>query len=612
MSGRVNAAGWYLSTNRELENASLPSVISEDIHNVEHYQNANPDAPPAKILYGSCLLNTRKGSVPVFFRASNMPHTVEIFDKKFTAFATKSGESMVATHGYGAVLPPMYIGGAYKTQFFDRAKDAWMESGFDIGKQEEECKSENELKTFPSTPTDDIDEPDIEKANIWTEDVVRLFKEHNVCMIERHTKPTFKGHENLRDKKQFLKFLESVQAQFEEIIVSGGVEITGVFVDDEKKTSVYSLPHNFYKELYNPNTLEFPISPYGVTELEEFTDFNVTYTDTSMHCYVQLATGPLWFGIKDNGQVEPISAVPDMNPRIIVRIGKIKEHTRLYAERMTEDPTHPLHLPNLQSFADGLLQDLGDYRMTLNPLPGILSRSQYLPYLAKTRVRVKICDEDTKRKYIDAKARKDSSTLKIVRSGRNPISSALDVLVKLMVRVVKSGKPIDDGLRDELVKVPTARRTRVRTAANDGNAYETNCVDILREYFSADESVRVIGNDVAIRRTILETDDKQYTGIDIFLETSGICIAIQCKRKERIVSSDYESFLRTLRYAREKRPSDYVHGLFVVQKMPDMNANLLELFETTSANLVVLPDNNLDQIVQRVRNVLAYYAIPTE
>jgi hypothetical protein len=181
-----------------------------------------------------------------------------------------------------------------------------------------------------------------------------------------------------------------------------------------------------------------------------------------------------------------------------------------------------------------------------------------------------------------------------------------------MTRAVKSGKPIEDGIRDAVIKAPAVRRTRLRTAANDGNAYETNCLDILREYFSSDDTIKVHGNDVAIRRTILETDDKQFTGIDIFLETNGICIAIQCKRKDRVVSSDYESFIRTLRYAREKRSSDYVHGLFVVQKMPEMNANLIELFQTPSADLAVISDNNLESIVSCVRNVLAYYAIQTE
>jgi hypothetical protein len=611
MSGHINAAGWYLSTTRELKNASLPSVIAEDIHNVEHYQSANPNAPPAKFLFGSCLL-IRKGkkTEPVFFRASNMPHTADIFERKLTAFAKKNGESMVATHGYGAVLPPMYIAGIYKNQFFDHGEDAWKEIQFDIGKKEEECETD-EFKAFPLNPVEVLVKPDIEETLIWTEEVVRLFQEHDICTIEWHRNPTFKGHEDLRDKKQFLNFLQALQSQFEEIICTGAVEIAGVFVDDNQKSTIYPFPYNFYKELHNPNTLAFPISPYGITELEEFVDFNVTYTDTSTHCCVQLSTGPVWFEIKEKtGQIEPLTPIPDIAPRMVVRIGKIKEHTRLYAECIAADCDHPLHLPNLQSFADGLYLDLGDYRMTKQPLSGVLPRSQYLPYLASTRVLVKVCDEDTKRRYIDARARKDLSTLKTGNGNR--IKNVADALVKLMTRAVKSGKPIEDGIRDAVIKAPAVRRTRLRTAANDGNAYETNCLDILREYFSSDDTIKVHGNDVAIRRTILETDDKQFTGIDIFLETNGICIAIQCKRKDRVVSSDYESFIRTLRYAREKRSSDYVHGLFVVQKMPEMNANLIELFQTPSADLAVISDNNLESIVSCVRNVLAYYTTPTE
>ncbi len=601
----MNTAGWYISTNRELEGATLASVTSEDIHNIEHYRTSHPTAGPATLLYGSC--KSVSDGTPLFFRASNMPHTEEIFEKKFTAFAAKPSESMVATHGYGAVLPPMYIGGYYEGEFLDERTGAWMQFEFNIEEQYEECVRDNDLRTFPSKPKKLRGHTSrcIENAALWPAEVLRAFQTHRICTLEVHTSPTFMGHEDIRNPEHFSQFLECVQAQFEEMLVRKEVVIAGLFVDDEGQTTTYTLPHNFYATHY-PGSTGFPLSPYGITQLDDALDFDITYTDTSMHGCVTLPNGPVYFSIGPTGAARGVEAIPGFTPRITVRIGRITKDIELYARKMTETVKHPLHLDLLQSFADGLLVNLGEsYRMTMKPLHGVLPRSQYLPYLAKTRVRAIVHDRETKRLYIDAKAHKDTSTLKMIRDGRgNPIQLAVTALCTLVKSAVETGTLDTTRLLDQLTRAPARRVARVRNAVNNGLSYEAICVEALQGSLSH----TVIGNDIVIRRDILGTTDSQYQGIDAFIQTNaGVSIAIQCKRKERVSGPDVESFLRTLKYARERFESDYVHGLFVVQKDPDMNANLRELLATPSVQLLVVPETQVGELVTRVTAILKFY-----
>lgn len=608
MSGPVNAAGWYRSTKHKLKNATLASVISEDIHNIEHYKTRYPNAGPAKLLYGSC--RARNGNDQLFFRASNMPHTKRIVEDKFTVFAAKDSESMIATHGFGAVLPPMYIGGDYEGQFRDPTTGDWFRTEFDIGAQEEECRTLGELKTFPSPPKKlggNI-RTTVDNADMWPTEVLAAFRTYAICTIEVHTNPTCEGHEDIGNREEFERFLESIQAQFEDMIVREDAVIAGIFVDDVP--TLYHLPYNFYKK-HNPSSsfFAFPVSPYGITELEEALDFEFLYTETSMHGRVKISEEDVYFVVPEKGPARAVAPIANFTPLFTIRIGKVNEHTDLYAKRMTEDDTHPLHLENLQAFADGLFVSLDGYRMTLKPLHGILKRSQYLPYLAKTRVHLKIHDLSTKANFIDAAAHKDASTLQKIRDGRgNPLNVALDAVCSLLSKALKGKKDplMKDDLFKELTRAPAARRARVTHAVNDGHTYEVNCVDHLRAAFGD----MVIGNDVAIRRDVLGTTDKQYSGIDILLQTDhGVLIAIQCKRKERVSENDYESFVRTLKYARTKFASDYVHGLFVAQNPPDMNTNLREFLATPSVQLLVIPDANLGDIVAHVTAILQFYGL---
>jgi hypothetical protein len=602
MSGTVNAAGWYISTNRDLENASLPSVLSEDIHNIEHYyKSQGEEAPIAEILYISC----RDGETgeSFFYRASNMPHTELIINKKFTAFAPKPEEDMVGTHGYGAVLPSMYIGGDMEIQFVESGK--WKSIRLDVRDQFETCKTQHRLD-LPSKAASLTrgTVPLVENAALWPPELLTMFRERGICIIEQHKSPTFKGRGCIRDPTFFCTTLESIQAQFEGILGSKA-QITGIYVNDDHSVRVYSLPHNFYRDLHNTHTREFPVSPYGLSDFTTSYEFDVLYTTTSTHCRTMCDTTPFFFAIDGRtGACLPESQLADFTPRFKVQIGKVGDSTRDYAMKLTNDPHHPLYHHYLQAFAERILVDLDDYRMTLKPIASHSLRSNYLPYLADTRIRVRVIDADTKREYIDAKAHKDRSTLKDMTTSADP--NVLEATVVALCKLVKRCADSETTVEEELTTVRTARRRTQRAAVIEGVTYEMNCLHTLQ---SGLEGSTIVGNDIAIRREFLDTNDKQFTGIDILVapETVPLKVAIQCKRKERVTKEDCESFLRTLQYARTKYPQDYIPGVFVIQKTVAMTSHLLHVMETPGVQVVCVPEGELSKLLQLVESILAYY-----
>lgn len=607
MSGTVDAAGWYISTNRELENATLPSVISEDIHNIEHYYEAHgASAPIATILY---ISTTYRGKT-LFVRASNMPHTESIIRKKFTAFAQKPTESMVATHGYGAVLPSMYIGGALEIQF--KEGEDWKRITLDIGAQNKECAETRRLTILPSNASDlgvGVG-PVLENATVWTPEILAMFKTHNICTVEIHTNPTFKGHFDARNNREFCQFLESVQFQFEEIL-NKRVRITGVFVDNSE-CDTYTLPFNFWKKLYNPLAPEwpFPYSPHSTTQLEFHRSFDVDYTDTSVHCRTLIRGEFVFFAITEKG-IQQVHTIVGFTPRFRVWCGRATAQAHAYATNITGESTHPAYLPILDDFASGLVIDLNGYRMNLLPLRGEIPRSERRPYASRTRIGVDVLDQDTKRKYIDARAHKDESTLRTIHHGT--FKNLLKFVATKIADIVKRcNDPADeDGNEDDrllhaIAVAPAARKASTRRAAIEGHNFETNCAELLRNEFSEPE-YRVVEGDVRIRREFLGSDNKQYTGIDLLVQVPNLMnIVIQCKRKERIQPDDYESFLRSFRYAREKYTKTPIHGLFVVDKdKVTWNNGLRELLATPGVNLV------FSNIVEAVQKTIDHYADPS-
>lgn len=600
MSGTVDAAGWYISTNRELENASLPSVISEDIHNVEHYYEAHgADAQMARIVYVSGSF----GGKVLFVRASNMPHTEAIITKKFTAFAQKSFESMVATHGYGALLPSMYIGGALEIQF--KEDNEWKRITLDIEAQRKECLEHRRLTILPSNACE-IDLggcPLVENPTIWNDQIRQEFNAQGICTIELHKNPTFKERCDIRDETTFCHFLESAQGQFEEIL-NKKVAITGIFLSENKTSTIYKLPYNFFKKLYNPLAAEypFPYSPYGATQLELCRSFEIDYSDTHIRCQTKIRGNPVLFTLTEKGDiVHETNPNPVFTPRFRVWIGRAQKDTHEYARHITTHPEHPLYLQTMEAYADGLVVNLDGYRMTLLPIRGEIVVARSLPFASRTRMGIDVYDQTTKQKFIDAKPHKDASTLKTIHTG---VGNVLKFVTKRLAALVsRCNDPAetdgneDDRLYRAIAVEPAARKVSVRRAAVRGHSFENNCAELLRLEF-ADRDYQIVEGDVKIRRDFLQSDNKQYTGIDILVQVPELMnIVIQCKDKDRLQPEDYESFLRTFKYARDLHKSIPIHGLFVVDKDKlTWNKGLRELVSTPGVTLVF---SNVNEAVQK-------------
>lgn len=625
MSGHVDPAGWYKTTNSNLESATLATVISEDIHNIEHYYaNNGVNAPMPNIIYLSGRINNKS----VFVRASNMPHTETIIKHKFTAFAQKakapapseatSTKAKMHKHGFGAVLPSMYIGGSLEIQFKDN--EDWKVITLNVEKQRTECLENGNLSVLPSDACDlglgVI--PLLENASVWEEDILQLFKAKGICTVELHTNPTFKGHNDVTSKKSFSHFLESVQHQFEEALDTNKIGITGVFLEHDTENSMFYLPHNFMKELYHPAApiYPFPYSPYGTSQLEARRDFDVQYTDTNILCRTMINDLPVFFTITDKGAI-----VHDKNPspgfvsQFRVWIGRAPQMVREYTKYITSSTSGVNKKNSVEIYADGLAVNIAGLRLTSRPLRGHTIVARSLAYGNWTRIGVDITDEYTKTEFVDSKEHKELSGLKRCEDGSTKRGNIIEFVCTVLEKLIRSSKDSgpegdvsDERLLKEIATSATVRLRRAKQAGVEGCSYETRCAEAIRNEFESIASV--VEGDVRIRREFLNTDKKEFTGIDILLQIpDSMNIAIQCKRSEKISSEEYVSFLRTFKEACRKHHGTVTHGLFVVDKTKTLtwNEGLHALVSTPGVSIVRTDGFDTEALVKAVKSTVEFY-----
>lgn len=613
MSGRVDSAGWYLSTNKNLENASVPTVISEDIHNIEHYYDLHgPDAPTATFLYVSTEVDSEDGErTTLFLRASNMPHTEEIMEKRFTAFAakTRASENVVATHGYGAVLPPMFVGGTIQVMF--KEGGIWKYNSLDIEEQRNKCIETKELDAFSSKYKPlprTMMKPTQDTVN-WNQAVRDLFAQHNICAWEYHENPTYKGRYNLRDRTQFLQFGETLQHQFEDLILANKVRIICVYCTSET-SEVVQLPYNFFKDLHDQHAPEwpFPYSPFASTQLENTWEFEYAYANSDLYMRTKLNDAFAYFKLEDM-KIEPIREITTFVPQIRTTIGSAPKDNQDYAKYLTGDKKHPMYVSSVEEFAGGVAVNLNGYRMSNRPLRGQLSVvDRNLPFASRTRIRVDILDTLTKQQYIDAKEHKTLSVFKDNGScpdGRNLVVEAVDMSVKLIAKCKKAHDVINDqNMQHVLIDNTQKQKKRRNQSQVDGSRFETNIARQLEFKFPG----KVLEGDVLIKRNFLETTDPKYTGIDVLVEPiDDVVVLIQCKRKERISADDYESFLRTFQYAVGKYSTKHIFGIFLVHKETiEQNKNFWKLVGTPGVNLVCSKDGDTSRLGSVVDSIADY------
>jgi hypothetical protein len=612
MSGKIDPAGWYKTTLEQLRNATLASVISEDIHNIEHYYMSRPSAPVAEVMYISTVINKK----PVFLRASNMPHTQDIFTRKFTVFVQKqsTSEITISAHGYGAVLPYMFIGGALEVQFQDPSEE-WCSIRLDIEAQKKECLQNFMLNRVPSdaAPLGLGACPVIQNTALWPDDILKLFKERQICTVETHMNPSCMGRCDIRKERDFLEFAESIQCQFEDI-VNEKIRITCVFVGDDGTVARYALPYNFYKHLRAPTAplYPFPYSPYGAQQLELRRNFGVSYVDEkSLHCQTLINGVPQFFTVDEKGTIALVPPMPAFKPRFQVWVGRAPTMVHEYGKRICESPTHPIYVPHGEDYSASPIVNLNGYRMTGRPVRCNIQLVRHMAFGARTRSGIDVLDSDTKREYIDSRPHKNESMFRTT-TAPNVLIHALKQLIGVVKRCEdgdETSDPEDRRLLDSLQKADSkVKNATIRKASNDGVLYESNCAEALRSAFP---SFDVLEGDVAIRRTFLDTDAKEYTGVDILVTVdSASAILIQCKRKTRVSEDDYAAFLRTFNYAVSKKPSMLILGIFVVHKQKvTPNENFWELQHTPGVSMVCANDTNPCELVSAVGGLVKHFLI---
>lgn len=610
MSGKIDPAGWYKTTLDQLGNATLASVISEDIHNIEHYYMSHTaSAPVADVMYISTIINKK----PVFLRASNMPHTQEIFTRKFTVFVQKQSttEVTISTHGFGAVLPYMFIGGALEIQFKD-SSDEWYSIRLDIEAQKKECLRDHALSRVPSdaAPLGLGSSPVIENDRLWCNDILTLFKERQICTVETHTNPSCMGRCDIRKESDFLEFAESIQCQFEENL-NNTMRVTCVFVGDDGVINRYALPYNFYKQrVPEAPIFPFPHSPYGTEQLELRRDFDVSYVDEqTLHCRTYINGVPHFFTIDEKGTIAFVEPIPSFKPRFQVWNGRAPKVAHEYGKRICESHTHPIYVPHVEDYSASPVVNLNGYRMTGLPVRCNIQLTRHMPFAARTRSGINVVDLETKRNYIDSRPHKNDSVFK-TNSGLNVLIHASKQLLSLAKRCGdgdETSDPEDQRLLQALRSSDSkVKKAGVRKASNDGMLYESICAEAIRSTFPTFD---VLEGDIAIRRMFLGTDEKQYTGVDVLVTVDPTCaILIQCKRKDRLVADDYDAFLRTFKYAVSTKPSMLILGIFAVHKPAiTPNHSFWEMQHTPGVSMVCTEDKNAGKLITVIEGIIKHF-----
>lgn len=617
MSSGVNDPGWYVSLLDTLKAGTASNTESEKLQNIEH---STQKAGIVKMLYVSKLYKPKRGpAIRLFLRATSMPYTAEIVERQLTAFASKkeaAKDNVASKHGYGAVIPMIYCGGMLDIYYLNETDEERVIS-VNIEDQKREAR-QGVLNTLPSKEGQRRpgEVSQFFNEDLWGPRILALFREHSIRSLEIHTNPSFMDHEDMRNKTQFMYFLQDLQMQFEEDIVNKKYEIIGAFEDDAGELDVMALPYNFYRTLYHPSspTAEFPLSCYGATQLEKKLQFEFTNVGEEFYARYVYDGGASAQYVKVTGkgttraigwEISPV--IENFSPKLTVMIGHTPTSVDQYVRDLAATDSvlyRAQRLQNVEDYCDGVLVNLNGYRATALPIPAkpAISQPKHLTYYSRTRMVANIIDRTYRDNLFDAQPWKNSSRI-LQKAVAGP-----HYLMMALAFVEKAAKACVAANHDVLVALNTVRRQRkvVQKAVADGIHYERTCAEVIRTARPKDD---VFEGDAYIRNEILKEKDTDLRGIDIVVKPKdNLWVAIQCKRQQRISKKDIESFLRTYRKMVEKMGQDYVVGMFVVHKREmEQNDGFWELVSTPGISLVYANEATFAEVLTAIDKAEKHY-----
>ncbi len=593
----VRNAGFAKSKLEDLKTGNYTTVNSEDIGNIVHYlRKFGADAPTPVFLYVAKNLQTPDGNFRLFMKATNMPHTKQIYMDKLTPYSKKykqqtDGTASIDARGYGAILPFLYIGGQFYIQFKNE-ENKWEQIYTNIEQWKADAMEDKlDIELTKPVHTDKF-LPGMtkywESEEIWGSEIINVLKENNIQTCEVSIDPTFNNNEDLvENKNHFENFLEGIQTQFEDLIIENKIIVKGFFhskvpgpIGTIQSYAKWTLPYNFIrKALTDIPVPDNYLSCYGINNLMD--KYKLTFyspekkesnTTTLYWRYDKQEGGSVYGKFDYLGYVQStiLQSITPFRDDFSITYGHIREEdqgiTKKYCKylvNLTKEDSeqqqerqkqkHPLSASSIETFADGCLVNINGYRTTLRPIAHGLSKVANQPDQANGRLTMDIYSDEIKRTCFHAQDWKDKSTFQrnsIPRS--NPLLFAIECMFSIMKKLATSGDRSEKNFIRLLNSKGVAEKN-TRDASFNGNMKETRINNKLREQYSM---ANVIVGDLNIKKEILEKKQGEpgFQAVDTLLqfEEQGIWAAIQTKTGARDKPDSIHDFILTFRAIRDK------------------------------------------------------------
>jgi hypothetical protein len=334
--------------------------------------------------------------------------------------------------------------------------------------------------------------------------------------------PTFNNRENLvTNETHFKYFLEGIQSQFEELIVSGKVNIIGYFLAKDNNYNKYILPHDFFRESLDKdknytNSPETIISCYGMSNLENKFTLSIYYNDTgsstteNTYWRYQTKNGSYIFGkFGYQGRVtsSKLDNIPNFREDFTITYGTVTEQTKIYCQYLTnisKEDCHPLQFESIEKYTDGCLVDIDGYRVSLKPIEHSINKVANTLDSSSGRLKINILSENIKNKYFHSQDWKDNSKFKSYGQRGNPLTFAIEAMYGIQKKAFKDSKT--NRTEDLFIKVLDSKeidKKATNKGSIKGKQQETNIQTSIKNYDDF-ASANIIIGDMNIKKDMVE------------------------------------------------------------------------------------------------------------
>jgi hypothetical protein len=582
----IRHGGWLASKCDDLNTGNANTTTSEEIQNITHYYKLyGNDAPTATIMY----IAKNDGDIKYFVKATNMPHTKDIYIRKLTPYCLKDFNKTTNTadideRGYGAILPFLYYGGNVTIQYDIQPNGSFSQIISNIDEQKLQAKT-GKADTDLSRPAyqDNLNSKSRvhrfwQDEELFGKDVINMFKSNDVKTIEVFENPSFNKREKLvENKRHFQHFMEGICTQFEQLLHTNRLKIIGIYIETETETETEmmytfydknTLYHNLNDSKMSMNDIKTPVTTSGRYNLDSSFTVECMYTMSSSGSifvrYTKKDKTQHIFNWSFKGghtyKSEICEPTFDFIPDFTVTYGNSKSASR-YSESikcLPSDEIHPLRFDSMENHANGTYVSINDVRVSLRPIttPGFPKVANMMDH-SETRVFINIISKRTKDNCFHAEDWKDRSTFKIFNQPHeNPIIFAELAMLSFQKKAFHKSSKLER-TEEDFFKVlnndASDSDTNERLPAVEGKNLDARLCRLWQSEFPHMDH---ICGDANIKKKVLGqaggTQGNQAVDIWSDYDENAMWIAVQIKSGERDTVSDARDFINTFHGIRNK------------------------------------------------------------